>query len=219
MITNEIDTYLLQGDQRLIADNIARQIAQTENERSTGYVISMRSTGWGDCLLSMVSAWYLAKITHKTLVIDWRHSVYLADSKENAFSRFFQPMTSLGNVPVICDNSLRLIRDTGPMFCKIWSRISGADGLQTYPNAVFLDDLTADGASNDFGQSTAVFEGCLCWAIDYKFLMQHVLNNIKLSLPINQILESFYQKNFKSKMIGVHVRLGNGGNIMNHARY
>jgi hypothetical protein len=70
------------------------------------YVISRRRTGWGDCLVSAISAWHYARRTGRTLVIDWRRSLYLDDPGRNAFPAYLEPVDAIGGVPVVSDDSV-----------------------------------------------------------------------------------------------------------------
>jgi len=78
----------------------------TGNDGVDRFVISKRTTGWGDCLVSAISAWQYARRTRRTLVIDWRRSLYLDDPQRNAFPAYFEPVTQIGDVPVSSDDTV-----------------------------------------------------------------------------------------------------------------
>lgn len=79
------------------------------------FVVSRRSTGWGDCIISLISAWHYARRTGRTLVIDWRSSCYLGDPSRSAFPAYFEPVRSIGGVPVVADDMVGTLNYPTPV--------------------------------------------------------------------------------------------------------
>jgi hypothetical protein len=173
----------------------------------------------GDCLLSMIGAWYHAWVSDKTLIIDWRNLLYLNDPEQNAYSSFFQIGRTIADVPVLGDDQLSLIRDIGTLYSKIWTPVSSGEPSGHYRERVFFDDLAHNQLAEDYGPTAALYQDCLPWAVDCKNLTRHVLKHVHPKTSIENKISQFSRLHFSKKMISVHLRFGNGGNIMNHAKF
>lgn len=215
----ETDTWLHEGKRKAMAERISNVLHQQGAGDTQGYIISARNTGWGDCLLSLVSAWYHAKVSAKTLIIDWRSSLYLSDPTLNAFVHYFQSCGELAGVPVVCQDPLNAVKLSGPVYSPIWQRYSDNVKLRNYQESIFIDDIAGVRLSEDKNSSTILYQECLPWAVDFKELSSHVLENIRLKPSIQNQVDSFIARYFNKNMIGVHLRCGNEGDIMNHTKF
>ncbi len=203
----------------------------SENNRKL--VVSRRNTGFGDCIMSMISAWHYAKCTGRTLIIDWRRSPYVKEKHKNAFSAFFKPVAAIGDVPVICDDAIKTLGIPTPVYL-------GHGIYQTGRLAAFIkrlkivvkpglfidaflrkmiDELYLFKPIHDVPESTVIFRSCLPALAELQDC-QLVLRHLTPREGIQKEIEQYVQANFSGKkVIAVHVRHGNGGDIMGHAEY
>ncbi|WP_219682636.1 nodulation protein NodZ [Bradyrhizobium canariense] len=192
-----------------------------DNVTKERFVVSRRRTGFGDCLWSLASAWSYAQRTGRTLVIDWRGSCYVDQPFSNAFPVFFEPVEEIAGVPVICDDRLNQLSFPGPFFPPWWNRPS-IDCINRPDEQIFRerDELTElFQAGDDNEANTIVCDACLMWRCGEE-AERLIFRNIKLRSEIRARIEDLYEQHFSGhSIIGVHVRHGNGEDIMGHAPY
>ncbi|WP_404294690.1 nodulation protein NodZ (plasmid) [Microvirga sp. RSM25] len=185
------------------------------------FVVSRRRTGFGDCLWSLAAAWSYAQRTGRVLAIDWRGSCYLDQPFTNAFPVFFERIEEIAGVPVICDDSINQILFPGPFFPPWWNKPS-IDGIYRPDEQVFRerDDLSLlFQAEGDSEANTVVCDACLMWRCDQGAERQ-IFRSIKPKSEIQAQIDAIYREHFKGhSVIGVHVRHGNGEDIMEHTPY
>jgi len=70
----------------------------------------MRRAGLSDRLICLGAVWRFARTTERTLVADWRRSVYSLDQAESPFPLCFEPLTDLAGVPFIGDERVTGLR-------------------------------------------------------------------------------------------------------------
>lgn len=190
----------------------------------TRYVLSQRGSGLGDCLMSLVSAWRYARATGRTLVIDWRGSGYLPDRSTNLFPLLFEPPTEIAGVPVLVAPADL----TGPW----WPTA----GVPPPPDDERLraDWLFKARAQSDFETQQAVamiksgddvpaasvrFSGCLP-VLPEPDLCRTVLECLKPARVIVKEERRFARQHLRERaLIGVHIRHGNGGDVLSHTKY
>ena len=189
--------------------------------RKKRFVVSRRRTGLGDCLWSLAAAWQYAKRTGRTLVIDWRGSCYLGQPFTNAFRVFFEQIDEIAGVPVICDDQVNNLSLPGPFFPTWWNRPS-IDCVYRPDEQIFRerDELRQLFESkDDTDANTVVCDACLMWACDQD-AERKIFRSIKLRSEIQARIDAIYQEYFEGcNVIGVHVRHGNGEDIMGHRPY
>jgi hypothetical protein len=83
-----------------------------------------------------------------------------------------------------------------------------------YKEQILANDLLSDAFAANGG--TAVYESCVCWPLNYKILARHVLQEVRPIPEIEDEIKTYACRNFTGNMIGVHVRYGNQGDIMDH---
>lgn len=182
------------------------------------FVVSRRRTGFGDCLWSLAAAWQYAKRTGRTLVIDWRGSCYLDEPFTNAFGVFFEPIQDIAGVRVVCDDQINQLSFPRPFFPTWWNRPS-IDCVYRPDEQIFrerdeLRRLLED--QDDTHANTVVCDACLMWGCDQDAERQ-IFRAIKLRSEIQARIDAIYQEHFEGRsVIGVHVRHGNGEDIMGH---
>nr|WP_283808673.1 nodulation protein NodZ [Bradyrhizobium centrolobii] len=185
------------------------------------FVISRRRTGFGDCLWSLAAAWSYAQRTRRMLVIDWRGSCYLDQPFTNAFPVFFEPVEDIAGVPVICDDRINRVAFPGPFFPSWWNRphidCAYRPDEQIFKERDELGKLFESQADCDAG--TVVCDACLMWRCDQDAERQ-IFRQLRPTLEIRERVEAIYEEHFRGyNVIGVHVRHGNGEDIMGHAPY
>ncbi len=185
------------------------------------FVVSRRRTGFGDCIWSLAAAWQYAQRTGRTLVVDWRGSCYLDRPFANAFPVFFEPIKDIAGVPVICDDQVNQFSFPGPFFPDWWNK-SSIDCLYRPDAQIFrerdeLGDLFQ--TQDDVAANTVICDACLMWRCDEEAERQ-VFRSIKPRSEIQSRITAVHQESFVGySVIGVHVRHGNGEDIMGHAPY
>ena len=190
------------------------------NKNKTKKVISRRNAGFGDNLFATAHAWYYAKMTNRSLVVNWAPSMYLEDKSRNAFTYFFDFPNSIQAVPIIAEDHIsttfRLIR-----------------ALPVTPRNLFLPSLVAEISNKllkekspgyfkeiskkreqwitniikngtDLKDKVVIFNGVL------GFLEEETkpfFKELKLKPKYQLKVDEFAKKNFKGKkVIGVHIR-------------
>lgn len=185
------------------------------------FVISRRRTGFGDCLWSLAAAWRYAQRTGRTLAIDWRGSCYLDEPFTNAFPVFFEPVQDIGGVRTICDDQINQFSFPSPFFPGWWNR-SPIDCVYRPDEQIFRerDELShLFETQQDTAANTVVCDACLMWRCDENAERQ-IFQSIKPRSDIQARIDSVYQEHFKGhSIVGVHVRHGNGEDIMGHTPY
>lgn len=197
------------------------------------FVISRRTSGLGDGLISLCSAWHYARLTGRTLVIDWRWSRYLREKNKNAFSAFFEPLTELAGVPVISDDSVSTLKYPAPVYSRhqkkrgLLQRACGQIIHSLFetrlPFAFAYEETVADElaiirSEQDVKEPTIIFRCCLYEIPLPEEARRAVLTSLKPRAEIQAEIDQYVQEHFAGrKIVAVHVRHGNGGNILNHA--
>lgn len=204
--------------QRGARNEAMRMLSGSRNDR---FVVSRRRTGFGDCLWSLAAAWHLAQRTGRSLVIDWRGSCYLDQPFTNAFPVFFEAVRDIAGVRVICDDQINQRSFPGPFFPAWWNKPS-IDCVYRPDEQIFrerdeLDQLFQ--SQQDSEASTVVCDACLIWRCD-EDAEREIFRSIKPRSEIQARIDAVYREHFEPySMIGIHVRHGNGEDIMGHAPY
>jgi Nodulation protein Z (NodZ) len=197
-------------------------------------VISRRYAGLGDGIVSAIAAWNLAKRTGRTLVIDWRWSFYLKEKQRNAFSSFFDVPSDIDGVPLIADDS---VADISVPATSRWRgswqsaievmlatlyRLSPAKEM---PHPLFWSDakrhevkLMESGCDPE--ADVVLLQSCLNEVLPDVQKCREFLRSLKPKQEIQEKIDLFAEEHFLNRsLIAVHVRHGNGGNIMDHTAY
>ncbi|KRR06486.1 nodulation protein NodZ [Bradyrhizobium jicamae] len=192
-----------------------------EGSMNDRFVVSRRRTGFGDCLWSLAAAWRYAQRTGRTLAIDWRGSCYLDEPFTNAFPVFFEPIQDIAGVRVICDDKINQFSFPGPFFPGWWNR-AAIDCVYRPDEQIFRerDELSQlFETQQDNEANTVVCDACLMWRCD-EGAERQIFKSIKPRSEIQARIDAIYEEHFKGHtIIGVHVRHGNGEDIMGHTPY
>jgi Nodulation protein Z (NodZ) len=185
------------------------------NER---YVLSTRFTGLGDRLICLAAAWLYARDTGRSLVVDWRFGGLTEDSA-NAFPLCFCPASKLSGVPFYANIAAASLPK--PRFPELWNQ----DVLVKLPflrpsRHIFADrDLAVDliRERQDVPAPTVVFDTCVNDGLVNLEDARAFFDDVEPTPSIHERLSRF-GKGIRAA-IALHVRHGNGGNIMGHAPY
>ncbi|MGH7451258.1 MAG: nodulation protein NodZ [bacterium] len=226
------------GDYKIYGYSVLR--AYSPLRVKSRFVISARIAGLGDCLLSLMSAWRYAKLINRTLVIDWRQSLYLRDKNQNAFSAFFEPISAIDGVPVICDDTISLLKFPAPVYLALEQRgklnpfivrHSYNRLLRKIPPMIALrnsllhqaqrNEVELITSARDVPEPTVKLQGCLPAELSNPEACQTFLDHLKPRQDIQREIDAFANAHFRGrKVIAVHVRHSNGANIIdNHTPY
>jgi hypothetical protein len=185
------------------------------NER---YVLSIRMTGLGDRLICLAAAWLYARDTGRSLVVDWRFGGLTADST-NAFPLCFCPASKLSGVPF--DASIVATSLPKPRFPELWNQEVFLKLPFLRPPRSISDDrdlaVHLIREKQDVPSPTIVFDGCINDGLVNLEDARAFYDDLK-PLPLILGRVSRFRKSIRAA-IALHVRHGNGGNIMNHAPY
>lgn len=185
------------------------------------FVVSLRPTGLGDRLICLAAAWKYARDTGRVLIADWRHSIYNR-SPENLFASCFEEQDDIGGVPFVGSSSIDTASLPRPVFPKIWE----FGPLLSCPWVLPTDRLAGEPERSvaiirkgvDLPEPTVVFNACVNDGLVSCRDAHEFLSALK---PVNRVeseaREFLSRITGLDRLIGLHVRHGNGGNIMGHA--
>ncbi len=185
------------------------------------YVVVRRAAGLGDILLTTMAAWAYAAATGRRLVIDWRFTQYTTDPTENLFPLVFEPLDEWGGLGV--DHEVPGgVRTASSWYPQGWS----ADRLDA-PRSY---DAVAGRASSRFGlelikhggdvdADVVVFDACLADVAPAPTVARALLQELRLRPTVQSAIDRETTRWGSGPVIGLHVRHGNGGAIMGHARW
>jgi hypothetical protein len=179
-------------------------------------VVARRWTGLGDCLISLAAAWRYAHATRRALVADWRGSTYLPDGG-NAFDRVFDARRSLTGVPFLAGDDVGERCPPGPYWPAGWTRErierAGSNG-ESGQTPLAVRHIHA---GHDVDQPVVVFDGCLAAAAPSLDELRAVFRALRPRPHLAAAARSFAEARLRPRpVLAVHVRHGNGGDIMGH---
>lgn len=187
------------------------------------YAVSIRMAGLGDLLISLCSAWRFARLTHRTLVADWRHSVYTSASSMNLFPFCFKPQPEIAGVPFIGDDAIQQMRWPHPRHPAKWNDERILQQTFLRPQVLESDRdaaVTLIRSGTDVVAPTVVFDASLSGGV---VSWQEARTFVEALQPVRHLVDqvtAFRDANLRpGPSIGLHVRRGNGGDIGAHAPY
>ena len=147
-------------------------------------------------MATLLGAWYFAHRTSRTLVVDWRSSLYLADRKVNAFPCLFRKPGEIDGVKVICDDSLRKLKFPEPVvFLHQMERCE-------------YDALLMDGT--DLPAPTLLSRRPMHIFPELE-VQKRFYSRLQLHEDVQQEIDEFRRREFAgATVLGVHFRHGNG---------
>jgi hypothetical protein len=188
------------------------------------YVRSIRGTGIGDRLICLCAAWIFAHSTGRILIADWRFGAYSAPNSGNIFSRCFEQGEELAGVPFVGDQSVSAMAMPRPRHPAAWNddRLLAFPFLRS-PHTIFEDRdaavaLIRSGA--DVAEPVVVFDSCINDGVVSIADARRFLRALQPVETVTSGVRAFQQRHGgRRPMIGLHMRHGNGGEIMGHAPY
>jgi hypothetical protein len=180
-------------------------------------------TGLGDRLICLGAAWLFARKTGRTLIADWRHSVYAPDSKQNAFALCFESLPELAGVPFIGDDRVARCDLPRPRYPAFWNE----DGLLAAPFRRPGDTSFADRdaaverirGGRDAAAPTVVFDACVNDGLVSLADCRTFLSALRPVAHVTQMVATFRNEHLGAgPIIGLHIRHGNGAPT-GHAHY
>jgi hypothetical protein len=184
------------------------------------YVVSVRHSGLGDKLICLCAAWLFARNTSRSLVVDWRFSRYLR-KPINMFSHCFVHEDLLAGVPLIAGDTTASLRLPQPRYPDFWDD----DNLMSAPWLTTTDGFSGEReaavelirSGRDIEAPTVVFRTCVNDGVVSWLDARTCLEALRPVARIADAVKTFQQEHLRSTpWIGLHVRHGNGGNIMAH---
>jgi hypothetical protein len=181
-------------------------------------------TGLGDRLVCLAAAWRYARDTARSLIVDWRFGRITSKAPENGFSLCFKATGELAGVPFFCDEQIETASLPKPRFPEIWNEDAFLALPFIRPAHTFAAEqelavhLIREG--RDVPAQTVVFDGSVN---DGLINLEEARTFFSTLQPISSIAEQVasYRRIHMAKrnVVGLHVRHGNGGNIMAHTPY
>lgn len=187
------------------------------------YVVARHAFGGiGDHLSCLIGSWWLARRTGRTLVIDWRGSRFSSDpfARRNCFLDYFELEDRLGGVEVIADDRVGEIAWPTPIYPPKWTSALLASPVHmkhTTEEIVSVNRIV--NGDEDPVEPTIVINQ---WISPHppKAVVGHLLAELRPTAAIAADAERFWSTTFgSSRVIGIHVRHGNGENIGHRAAY
>nr|VFJ57231.1 MAG: beta-1,4-N-acetylglucosamine oligosaccharide alpha-1,6-L-fucosyltransferase NodZ [Candidatus Kentron sp. DK] len=172
-------------------------------------VTSYRTTGLGDCLIAGAHAWYYAKTTNRTLILDWMPSRYLPDKTANAFRHFFIAPEKIDGVPVVAR-----ARSRSKPFHVLFREVCPP----SQERAQWMNDLVREG--REVKDRHLCFNECLDSLIDSEKL-KPFFDALQPRPEFQTEIDAFAERHFRGKqVIGLHVRYYSPNLIFsNHTPY
>ena len=198
------------------------------------FVVSRRSTGWGDCIISLISAWHYARRTGRTLVIDWRSSCYLGDPSRSAFPAYFEPVRSIGGVPVVADDTVGTLNYPTPVQVSFghdalrglnrWlaerNLAPSAQHVTTAYHLSHAEERALVERGEDVAAPTVVLQCSLSEGLPALTSCQAFLAEIRPRREIRREIKRFVRARFTGPpVIAVHVRYGSRAILDAHNKY
>jgi len=178
--------------------------------------------GIGDHISCLIGAWWLAKRTGRTLVIDWRGSRFTADAsgRHNCFHDYYQPQEIIGGVPVIADDRVANLEVPTPIFPEKWSPaiLATTDHMKHTPAEIAAINSLVN-SDGDRSEPTVVLNQ---WVDPHppRRVVRGLLEELKPIESIGAEADRFWDEHIGHQpAIAIHVRHGNGENIGLRAAY
>ncbi|GAB5554775.1 MAG: nodulation protein NodZ [Saprospiraceae bacterium] len=185
----------------------------------TKYVVTKRSAGLGDLLVSLWSAWWYAKHTNRQLVVDWRNSTYDKSNQLNLLDDILETPQEIDGVQLNGDLSKLSSLIPHQFYPLFWNSENLHMGAWEMPQLrKDQEDLVKN--CRDKSQQVVIFSECLANLIPKPKQEKRFFKQLTFKSKWVQVANDFADIKFENKpVIGLHVRHGNGENIMGHTPY
>lgn len=190
---------------------------------SIRYVVARHCFGGiGDHLSCLMGAWWLARRTGRTLVVDWRGSRFNADpfGRHNCFNDYFESRQRLGGVEVIADDRVGTLDYPTPIFPDKWipAILATPDHMKhTVAEIVAVNRLVT--SEEDPTEPTVVMNQWI-EPPPPREAARILLDELQAIEPIRAEAQRFWDEHIGSaSAVAIHVRHGNGENVGLRATY
>jgi hypothetical protein len=198
-------------------------VSAEKNHAGDRFVVSIRMTGLGDRLASLAAAWRYARDTGRTLVSHWRFGNLSPDSMKNVFLLCFQDTPDLAGVPFVAVDDINAVQLPRPRYPAIWDTDALVELPFLRPTASFAanqaDAIELIRSGTDLSAKTVIFDGCVHDGLVSLEEARTFLSALRPVRNVQDAINSFCERNKRVPLIGLHVRHGNGGEIMAHAPF
>jgi hypothetical protein len=178
--------------------------------------------GIGDHLSCVMGAWWLAKRTNRTLVVDWRGSRFNPDPslESNCFFSYFSAKQTIGGVEIVADNSVGLLNYPLPVWPPKWTPTALAgSGHVNHSAAEIAQANKLMSSETDPLEPTIVFNQWLDPSPPRE-AVRLFLRDLRPVEPIADAAQRFWDAQIgKAPAVGIHIRHGNGENLGSRAAY
>lgn len=178
--------------------------------------------GIGDHLSCLIGAWFYAKRTERSLVIDWRGSRFNPDPTftRNCFTHFFQVSSSLAGVPTICGDDVADLTYREPLFPEKWTAATLSATAHVKHTKDEINTINALVTSDqDRPEPTVVFNQWI-HPSPPKAVVRKILKALPIAANIRTAADLIWQEKLgECPGIAIHIRHGNGENIGMRAAY
>lgn len=177
--------------------------------------------GIGAHVSCLLGAWWYAKQTGRTLVIDWRGSRYNNEpsGRHNCFYDYFQKVDYLDGVRTIADDSVGTLPYRPPFYPTKWtdSNLRSSDHVKHSREEIDAVNMLVT-SGEDRPESTVAFNQGISGPP--KEAARALFKQLQFSEQIRSASQKFWSEHIGiSPAIGIHVRHGNGENIDTRAAY
>ena len=193
------------------------------NKQATSrYVVARHChEGIGAHVSCLLGAWWYAKQTGRTLVIDWRGSRYNNDpsGRHNCFYDYFEKVDYLDGVRTIADDSVATLSYCPPFYPTKWtvSNLRSTDHVKHSREEVDSVNMLVT-SGRDRPESVVAFNQGI--NLPPKESARALFKQLRFSEQIRSESQKFWNEHFgNSPAIGIHIRHGNGENIDTRAAY
>jgi Nodulation protein Z (NodZ) len=176
--------------------------------------------GIGDHLSCLIGAWWFARQTGRSLVIDWRGSRFNRDraSGRNCFADFFQSTHSLAGVPTLADDAVGRLPFSDAAYPPKWTRANLAGTEHVGHSA---EEIAAVNRLVNSGQDRPE-----PWVAFNQWIApppprdetRRLLRELQFVAPIRAAADRWFGQTVGARQaVAIHVRHGNGENIGSRA--
>ncbi len=187
------------------------------------YVVARHCYGGiGDHLSCLMGAWWIAKRTNRTLVIDWRGSRFNPDPsmENNCFFSYFSTRRDVGGVEIIAGNDVGTIKFPTPVWPVKWTPDALASPNHMNHDAAEIAEANQLVTSNnDPSEPTVVLNQWLDMPPD-RDAVRTFLQGLTPVESIADQAQRFWDAHIgEAPGVAIHIRHGNGENLGSRAAY
>jgi hypothetical protein len=189
---------------------------------SMRYVVARHCYGGiGDHLSCLMGAWWFAKRTNRTLVVDWRGSRFNPDPsmQNNCFFKFFKTAPQIGDIQVIADDTVSDLNYPAPLWPAKWTQpILSSPNHVSHDVAEIAQANSLIASEGDRSEPTVILNQWL--DPPPRPVVKEFLLGLKVVDSIADETQRFWNEHIGARQaIAIHIRHGNGENLGSRAAY